>query len=63
MCTPLTVPLMASTVASSLLPRARSMGLDSLLRLLLGVECIQPSVVGVLLERMPEYMDDTGNVE
>lgn len=43
--------------------RARSMGLDSLLRLLLGVECIQPSVVNALLERVPEYMDDSSNVE
>ena len=39
------------------------MGLDSLLHLLLGVECIQPSVVGALLEKMPEYMDDSSSVE
>ena len=43
--------------------RIRSAGLDSLIRLLLGVEYIQPSVASVLLQKLTEYMDDTGNVE
>lgn len=53
------------TLKSGDLPscRTRSAGLDSLLRLLLGVEYIQPSVAGVLLEKLTEYMDSTGNVE
>ena len=43
--------------------RTRSAGLDSLIRLLLGVEYVQPSVASVLLQKLTEYMDDTGNVE
>ncbi len=33
------------------------------MRLLLGVECIQSQVANILLEKLPEYMDDSGNVE
>ena len=35
-------------------------GLDSLIRLLLGVEPIQPKVAVTLLEKLPEYIDDDG---
>ncbi len=37
--------------------------MDSLVRLLLGVEVIQPRVANILLEKLPEYMDDPGNVK
>ena len=35
-------------------------GLDSLIRLLLGVDPIQPKVALTLLEKLPEYIDDDG---
>ena len=43
--------------------RARLGGLDSVMRLLLGIEALQPSVVDVLLEKLPEYMDNEGEME
>ena len=33
------------------------------MRLLLAVEQIQPNVANILLEKLPEYMDDAGNME
>ena len=39
--------------------RTRSTGLDSLLRQLLSVDCIQPAVVHMLLLRLSDYMDST----
>ena len=40
--------------------RSRFGGLDSLVRLLLGVTAIQPKVALTLLEKLPEYIDDDG---
>ena len=42
------------------LSRKRFGGLDSLMRLLLGVDVLQPLVVDALLEWMPDYMSDGG---
>ena len=33
-------------------------GLDSLMRMLLGVDILQPSVMDALLEWLPDYMSD-----
>ena len=38
--------------------RARSTGLDSLIRLLLGVDCIQPTLINHLFEKLFEFMDN-----
>jgi len=54
--------LLPTKIAEGADVMTRSAGLDSLLRLLLGVEYIQPSVAGVLLEKLTEYMDSTGSV-
>ena len=43
-----------------LICRSRIGGLDSLIRLLLGVGPIQPKVATTLLEKLPEYIDDDG---
>ena len=40
--------------------RSRFGGLDSLVHLLLGVTAIQPKVARILLEKLPEYIDDGG---
>eukprot|EP00731_Ephydatia_muelleri_P027407 Em0019g280a len=38
--------------------RTRSTGLDSLIRLLLGVDCLQPSLINHLFEKLLEFMDN-----
>ena len=40
------------------LHRTRSTGLDSLIRLLLGVDCLQPSLINHLFEKLLEFMDN-----
>ncbi len=40
--------------------RARFGGLDSLMRLLMGVDALQTLVIDVLLEWMAEYMSSEG---
>lgn len=38
--------------------RARFGGLDSLMKMLLSVDVLQPLVIDALLEWMPDYMSD-----
>lgn len=42
--------------------RGRIGGLDSLIRLLLGIDALQQSVTDVLLEWLPDYMSDDSDV-
>jgi hypothetical protein len=39
--------------------RARFGGLDSLMRMLLSVDILQPLVMDALLEWLPDYMSDS----
>ena len=39
--------------------RRRSAGLDSFMRQLLSVDCLQPAVAHLLLIRLSDYMDST----
>ncbi len=31
---------------------------DSIIKMFLGVECLQPAIIDLLLEKLPEYMSD-----
>lgn len=48
----------SNNLAAHVAHRMRSAGLDSLVRLLLGVDCIQPSLINVLFEKLLEFMDN-----